>query len=84
MQEREGFSVAEQNKMMLSAETRLGLKFTGIVEKEWEPIQLFYYYAPFFSAVKSFVDLVRYLFTLPGVKAFLSEWIFLEKFFGLR
>ena len=41
MQEREEFSVAEQNKMMLSAETRLELKFTGIVEKEWEPIQLF-------------------------------------------
>ena len=29
MQEREGFSVAEQNKMLLSTETRLGLKFTG-------------------------------------------------------
>ena len=29
VQEREGFSVAEQNKMLLSAETRLRLKFTG-------------------------------------------------------
>ena len=29
VKEREGFSVAEQNKMLLSAETRLGLKFTG-------------------------------------------------------
>jgi len=29
VQEREGFSLAEQNKMMLSTETRLGLKFTG-------------------------------------------------------
>ena len=29
VQEREGFSVAEQNKMLLSTETRLGLKFTG-------------------------------------------------------
>ncbi len=28
---RVGFSKAEKNKMMLSAETRLGLKFTGII-----------------------------------------------------
>ncbi len=28
---RVGFSKAEKNKMMLSAETRLGLKFTGIL-----------------------------------------------------
>ena len=28
---RTGFSVAEQSKMMLSAETILGLKFTGIL-----------------------------------------------------
>ena len=30
VQGRKGFSIAEQNKMMLSAETRLGLQFTGI------------------------------------------------------
>ena len=38
-----------------------------------------------FFPVKSFVQLVRYLFTLPGVKSFLSERISqdpLEKFFG--
>ncbi len=37
--------------------------------------------------VKSFIDLVRYPFTLPGVKSFLSECISqdpLEKFFGLQ
>ena len=35
----------------------------------------------------SFVDLVRYLFTVPGVKSFLSERISqdpIEKFFGCR
>ena len=31
VQEREGYCVAEKNKMLLSVETRLGLKFTGIV-----------------------------------------------------
>jgi len=39
------------------------------------------------SAVKSFIVLVKYLFTLPGVNAFLSERISqdpLEKFFGLQ
>ncbi len=38
-------------------------------------------------AVKSFIDLVTYLFSLPGVTAFLSERISqdpLEKFFGLQ
>ena len=37
--------------------------------------------------MKSFIDLVNYLFTLPGVKSFLSERISqdpLEKFFGLQ
>ncbi len=38
-------------------------------------------------AVKSFIDLVTYLFSLPGLTAFLSERISqdpLEKFFGLQ
>ena len=38
-------------------------------------------------AVHSFVDLVRYLFTVPGVKSFLSERISqdpIEKFFGCQ
>ena len=30
VQGRKGLSIAERNKMMLSAETRLGLQFTGI------------------------------------------------------
>lgn len=41
----------------------------------------------FQHAVKSFVALVRYLFTLPGVKVFLSERVSqdpLEKFFGCQ
>lgn len=39
------------------------------------------------SAVKSFVELVRYVFMIPGVKVFLSEKLCqdpLEKFFGCQ
>ena len=38
-------------------------------------------------SVKSFVELIRYIFTIPGVKVFLSEKICqhpLEKFFGCQ
>ena len=38
-------------------------------------------------AVKSFVDLTRHIFTIPGVKAFLSENLTqdpIEKFFGCQ
>ena len=38
-------------------------------------------------AVKAFVELVKYLFTIPGVKVFLSERISqdpIEKFFGCQ
>ena len=41
----------------------------------------------FLSIVKSFIDLVRYIFTLPGVKSFVSERVSqdpLEKYFGLQ
>ena len=37
--------------------------------------------------MRSFIDLVNYLFTLPGVKCFLSEKFCqdpLEKFFGMQ
>lgn len=62
---RSGFTPAQKKKMLLSAETRLGLRMTA----------------------KSFVELVRYIFTIPGVKAFLSECLCqdpLEKFFGCQ
>lgn len=42
-------------------------------------------FSSFYFPVKSFIQLVQYLFTLPGVTSFLSEKISqdpLEKFFG--
>lgn len=60
-----GHSKIVKKMMLLSEETRLGLKIT----------------------VHSFVELVKFLFTLPGIKAFLSEKLSqdpLEKFFGCQ
>lgn len=65
MKHRDGPSKTDKKLMLLSSETRLGLRIT----------------------VKSFVALVRYLFTMPGVKVFLSERLSqdpLEKIFGCQ
>lgn len=65
VKERKGFTNKEKKMMLLSIETRLGLRIT----------------------VKSFVELTRYLFTVPGVKAFLSRRVSqdpLEQFFGCQ
>ena len=46
-----------------------------------------YYCGILLVSVKSFVELIRYIFTVPGVKVFLSEKISqdpLEKFFGCQ
>ena len=43
------------------------------------------YDTPLFSTAHSFIDLIQYIFTIPGVKSFLSEKISqdpLEKYFG--
>eukprot|EP00731_Ephydatia_muelleri_P000111 Em0001g111a len=61
--EREGFDKSQRSMMLLSKETRQGLKLT----------------------VMSFVELVQYLFTIPGVTVFLGNRICrdpLENFFG--
>ena len=58
-----GFNKTEKNKMLVSDETRSGLRLTA----------------------KSFVDLVEFIFTIPGVTVLLSNRIFqdpLENFFG--
>lgn len=77
------FSAAQKYKMMLSQETLLGIRITGI---EY-PILLYETIIPFFIAALSFIELVKYIFTIPGVKFFLSEKISqdpLEKFFGMQ
>lgn len=75
-----GLSAKQKSNMLISKETLTGLRMTGIS---------YYYihvlYTIIILLVNSFIELVRYLFSLQGVKAFLSERISqdpLEKFFG--
>ena len=78
VEDRIGFGKTEKNKMMLSAETRSGLRLTGkLIMCEICSSLLF--------IVHSFVELVEYLFSIPGVSVFLSNRICqdpLENFFG--
>ena len=74
--------------MLLSAETRLGLQLTGKFNYLPPPsLKYTFTNCTFPPIVKSFVELVRFIFTIPGVEVFLSERISqdpLEKFFGCQ
>ena len=84
---RKGFEKekSQQERMMLSAETRLGLRMTGKIVKSVIVLQIFY------TTAQSFVGLVKLLFELPEVKgrnlAFLSNNLCqdpIENFFGCQ
>lgn len=81
MRTRPGFDKAAQNKMLLSAPTRLGLRITG----EFILTNAHLYHVDIF-AVNSFVELLEFIFTtIPGVTVFLSNRLCqdpLENFFG--
>ena len=71
-------TATEQNNMLLSAETRLGLKITCkycmytcrlYTCKQWWPFSIHTHVG------KSFIEVVRYLFTVSGVTSFLSQRI---------
>ena len=79
--EGQGFSKTEKGNMLLSHPTRLGLKMTCKV--------LYLYKCESYICVtgKSFVELVRYLFTMEDVNFFQSQRICqdpLERFFGCQ
>lgn len=83
MEEREGFDKSQRSMMLLSIETRQGLKLTGTYNQTWSNYML-RVMNTFFS-VMSFVELVQYLFTIPGVTVFLGNRVcqdHLENFFG--
>ena len=68
--------------MKLSKETLLGIRFTGKCSSQFRALW-FYNQSPIYI-VSSFIDLVKYLFTVLGVPSFLSEKLSqnpLEKFF---
>ena len=80
---RPNFTPAQKYKMLLSQETLLGIRITGIKLYNVRVVQIF-----FICIAHSFTDLVKFIFTkVPGVKFFLSEKISqdpLEKFFGMQ
>ncbi len=72
---------------MLSQETLLGIRITGIGThaNNISCIVQCIIFVMCLIAVYSFLDLIKFIFTIPGVKSFLSERISqdpLEQFFG--
>lgn len=89
-------SLFSKMRVDLSAETRYGIEVTGrnyqhvcrymYMSSKWETI-LSLHLCLLFHTVHSFIELSKYLFTIPGVKVFLSEKLSqdpLEKFFGCQ
>ena len=71
--------------MLWSLETRSGLKMTSMYTINNRLKKYFIFFL--IITAKSFIDLVRYLFSVPGVKSFLSRRLCqdpLEKLFGLQ
>ena len=69
MAKRDSFSREEKERMLLPKETKkIGLCITGI------------YYVPLYLQL-SFVEMVRFILTIPGVTSFLRP---LENVFGSR
>lgn len=71
---------AAQKMMLLPLETRQGILITGIVT-----FSVFQVIVSCIYTVKSFIDLVKFAFTIPGVTIMYSNKLcqdFLENFFG--
>lgn len=84
VQSRTDLSEEDQQKMLLSRETRTGISMTSTMNLS---VVRDNYYNFFYIAVKSFIELVKCIFQEKGVKFFLSEHICqdpLEKFFGCQ
>ena len=84
MKARPGFTDEEKSRMLLSPATRLGLRMTSML-----------FYLKIHNSLSivsncialSFIEMVKYLFTLPDVSVFLSQRISqdpLENFFGCQ
>lgn len=87
MKAREGYNNAQKKRMLLSDSTLLGLRMTSRKTLALVKLHCLILCLIFSFVAKSFVELTRYLFTMPGVKVFLSQRICqdpLEKFFGCQ
>lgn len=82
---REGYEHSDRKRMLLSSETLLGLRITSESWCKHITIVMILFHISIIAY--SFVKLVKYIFTIPGVKAFLSQKICqdpVEKFFGCQ
>ena len=87
MKLRDGFTVCEKKTMLLSVETAAGLKLTGTYNVMYVLYVFVLYTVAVFYAVMSFVELARYVLSLPGAPPLLSRRLTqdpLEKYFGLQ
>ena len=87
---RSEYSKAQKKRMLLSNGILIGIRRTGTVLSELSSSTCLFI-SNYFSAVKSFVELVRFLFTLPEVQEYnlksLSNQLCqdpLEGFFGFQ
>ena len=86
VQARDGFEEKEKKMMMIPQETLHGIKVNGNVHVcilQWNSFTACMH----MLVVLSLVDLIEYVFTIPGVTVFLSERLCqdpLEKFFGCQ
>ena len=82
MDKRDGFSKADE-KMLLTRETRSGLQITGTLSNVRNMYNIINHFV--YLEVLLFVEMVRFIFTIPGVTSFLSNKLCqdsLENFFG--
>ena len=82
-----GLTKTQQGRMLLSAETRLGLRITSEFSHCILNLMCIVNGQFIYPEGKSFVELVNYLFKQPDVKSFLSQRLCqdpLENFFGCQ
>ena len=84
VEKREGFSPKAKSMMVITKETRFGIRVTGLFCN----LYLLHCFNSFcVIAVNSFVELVHYIMKIPGITVFFSERLSqdpLEKFFGCQ
>ena len=82
MDKRDGFSPKAKSMMVLTKETHFGIRVTGLFCS-----CILYIISLFVITANSFLELVDYIFKIPGVKVFFNEQLSqdpLEKFFGCQ
>lgn len=72
VEQRAGFTTKEKKNLLLSQETHYGIEVTGKYFNNCVA-RCSNIVVPIIFLVHSFVELVKYLFIIPGVEAFLSE-----------